>query len=206
MLRAGIWRSIDLVFTIVDLATLLVAICAVIVSLYALRVAKQNADAADEAASHSARSADAAKDSADSARQVLGIEASRAHEGHRPARPGVGAFEYHKNTRTHTQDRFFTFHVDKTYRVKGVAIIGAGRSPLSVPLVAEAGEVRVYVDTMDKPAAERLHFQFWPPAEGDPGEAWSCPCGANCDSEAPAHWEWTVAVPPPKKRNVVYAM
>jgi len=27
------------------------------------------------------------------------------------------------------------------------------------------------------PLPKALRLQFWPPAEGDPGEPWSCPCG-----------------------------
>jgi hypothetical protein len=201
--------------TVADVLTVLISLAALVVVAYsALVVARRNANAADTSAIEAGRAADASNRSADaseasaghaassaqSARQVARIEADRQHETYRPIMANGKAFQESRNPRTKELDRFFQFSLPRTFRVEGDALIGRSRTPLSISPLVEAGSVKVFVDTRNHPTVERLHLRFWPMADGDPGEHWTCPCGRPLDSGGPPHWEWYVEVP---ERRVV---
>jgi len=74
------------------------------------------------------------------------------------------------------------------------------RSPLGNGLggAFETGTVhRIFVsDDINPPKAVELHF--FPPADGDPGETWSCPCDRDAvpDVQKKGHWVVQEVVPP----------
>lgn len=150
------------------------------------------------------RSAKAAERSSEDARRVARAEVNRDHEMYRPLQ-GTATFEKVHNERTSKENLFLVFTPGRTYRLAGDAIFDAGpgreaRMPLDLSGGPARGgtPVRLFVGELtgsDAALPKALRLQFWPPAEGDPGETWSCPCGRPLDPSGELHWEWRIELP-----------
>jgi hypothetical protein len=209
------WLSIGtpLSATLRDVTTVL-AVLALIVSLVAAfytgmqgRASVRSADAAEGSLHAADRAADAAKDSAETARVLAVVEMHRLHSEYRPDLSD-GRFEAVHNPRTGQYCSFYVFTLPRGYRIRGVGVgNGGGRSDLSLDptLYAPAGhEVHAFVGDLKglkdediRAMPRRLNFRFWPPQDGDSGEHWMCPCGADVidgGGNGAGHWEHSVKV------------
>lgn len=149
------------------------------------------------------RSARAAEHSSEDARRVASAEVNRDHEMYRPLEKSA-TFERTRDERASKDVLFLRFTPGRTYRIAGDALFDAGSSrEARLPLdmgngLARAGTpVRLFIgEIASSPALPKaLRLQFWPPAEGDPGEPWSCPCGRPTDPSGAMHWEWRIELP-----------
>lgn len=151
------------------------------------------------------RSARAAEQSAKDASRVARAEVNRDHEMYRPLQGGA-TFDRALNERTGKENLFLIFTPDRTYRIGGEALFDAGLghealTPLDVGTgLAKAGAgVRLFVGELSggrgASLPKALRLRFWPPAEGDPGEPWSCQCGRPLYPSGSMHWEWRIDIP-----------
>jgi hypothetical protein len=151
------------------------------------------------------RSARAAEQSSVDARRVASAEVNRDHEMYRPLQ-STATFEKVHDQRTGKENLFLVFTPGRTYRIAGDAITDAGsgreaRMPLDLGNgLARAGTpVRLFIGELTGgkgiPLPKALRLRFWPPAEGDPGESWSCQCGRPLHPSGALHWEWRIELP-----------
>ncbi|WP_146017459.1 hypothetical protein [Verrucosispora sp. ts21] len=210
----------------IALAALVASIAALGVSIWSAYSGHQSAIAGRESAMHAGTSAKAAEAAADSSNvaaraaeksadadgKVARLELDRDHEAYRPVMPGPDGFqvvreslntvpELEKNHRL-----VYEFTPARTYRVVGEAVYRSG-SPnpmtLSMPLLCRAGvPVRIVFEdlVMEKQRSDfsMLRFKFWPPAEVDLVEHWTCRCERPLESDGAPHWEATIAVGRPQ--------
>lgn len=171
---------------------------AFIVSALALGVSwwygRRSAEAADV-------SAKAARDSADEAREVRKAENEREHRDYAPQLEDFKFF-WQRNPSTDDSGQFLTFTLTHSYRVYGDVIFDTGaRSPLGEAtgkLFAAGVPQRIPIRRSGAVAPTVLELRFFPPAAGDPGESWSCPCDRDPIADEHAkrgHWVVTRQVP-----------
>jgi hypothetical protein len=172
-----------------------VAVIALLVALWTGKSNQRSAAAAEGAEVTSRQAADAARDSAraaeaaaESAAQVSRAERDRDHEMYRPNDPRrpFGAFHWEPHFQNQAgapehHALFFTFTPPRNYRYGGrTTFATGGNGPLvSRPsMILEAGKpAKVHVDTIPaevfQSQVKELNLEFWPPADGDPGEKWT---------------------------------
>jgi hypothetical protein len=177
---------------------------AILVSVGALVVAwvygHRSAIAAD-------RSAKASEDSAADARKVRKAELEREHRDYAPQLNDL-KFEWETNPRTKEPSQFLTFTLPRTYRVYGDKLNrqpngGYSRSPIGGATgdILEAGTPqRLFISTERQKRPDEVELRFFPPAKGDPGETWSCPCDRDSMPAADgANAHWVVRLPVPAR-------
>ncbi|MGN9804471.1 hypothetical protein [Micromonospora sp. L32] len=167
-------------------------VAAVGVGIPAVVAARRSARAGEE-------SAQAAKDAARGAADVARIERAREHARLAPpAPPEIKAeIEDHPRLGADGAGLFGSITVPRDYRVKAEAVSGNARSPISLPLLLRAGthsfEIEKWPRGREEPQTEFVLVRFWPPAEVDEVEHWTCPCDRPiADGDGPGHWEWRV--------------
>jgi hypothetical protein len=197
-MQAAEWIALSGV--VVALCALAASIWAVVYNRSAARSGSKSADAAARSAQAADASAEAAARSAAEAAALTRIERERDHERLFPAPPPeipteIGGDEPRLAL-------FGTFTVPRDYRVRAHAVVGAARTPISLPVLARANQpVRFFIEHWSEgrsvPQTQMIEFEFWPPAPGDDGEDWSCPCDRP-HGEQEGHWRWRVppATPP----------
>jgi hypothetical protein len=167
------------------------------------RSAHRSAVASERSAVAAEQSAVAADKTAKAEAEVARIEAEREHERLGP--PALEKIDAH-STRQDTLQGSIT--VPHDYRVRGEAVWGNASWALNLPLLLIAGhkytfQIESWTRDRKEPEARMLRFRFWPPAETDEVEHWSCPCGRPLQeggTNSPGHWERRVPinyVPPP---------
>ncbi|MFI7547968.1 hypothetical protein [Actinoplanes sp. NPDC049599] len=191
--------------SITDWLTLVVAVLALAGSVWAIIYNRSSASSARSAVAE-------AKKAAAAAERVSQSEIDRDHEMFRPPQIGSEAFSLEVNPRTKEENLVLKFTPARTYRITGQSIEGDSHSPLSCPLFNPAGvPVRIVVDVLrphrERSAVKELRLSFWPPAQVDKRDLWTCRCGQPLESHESAHWEVTVPVvtPPRTPAEHVYS-
>jgi hypothetical protein len=101
--------------------------------------------------------------------------------------------------------------VPRDYRVQARAVTGNSYSPIGLDLLLHGGRtyrfaIEQWPPDRTESKVEYVLFRFWPPADIDGVNVWSCPCGrpvADVDERAPGHWEWRVPIDYKRRRVVV---
>jgi hypothetical protein len=161
------------------------------------------------------RSAKAAEGSAEDARRVRKAELEREHRDYAPVMKEPD-FNWDTNERSKELNQFLTFKLPNTYRVFGDTLHRQdngswSRSPIAGATgnVLEAGTPqRLYVSSERAKQPDAIELRFFPPASGDPGESWSCPCDrpSSADDHAtPGHWVIRLDVPERPEALVAWA-
>jgi hypothetical protein len=198
---------------VTDWATAVTAVVALVLSIFAFAVsiwsaisghrsakaAEKAADIAEKSMAVSAQSAKAAEvsaraaeKSADADGQLALVELSRNHQELAPVLI-ADMFKGVPHPVHDTDGLWFTFSLPRAYRVYAYVISKVGESmPVSVDpltLVPAGMKARVYVGPMEL-LPETLELRFFPPAEIDLVDQWSCRCGAevNADKDSAGHW------------------
>jgi hypothetical protein len=186
-----------------------VSIGALAVSVWTGKYNKRSAVAAEDSAATAKEAGESAKAAAESAASVARVELDRDHEAYRPQLLDAH-FEIVDNERTGGDNLFYVFTLTRSYRAAGDKLEGDSRSPLGLDLVLPAGKpIRVHVDGLrpvqDQSAVKSLHLRFWPPADADPVEWWTCRCGRPTESGNALHWEVQVPVETPPRHEPMVA-
>jgi hypothetical protein len=187
-------------------------VAAAVVAIPAWRAGKANAAAAIRAAkaaednTHAAeRAAKAAEDATAEARRLSSVEMDRRHEELSPGHSLKVTFDASPDERLRGGHRSLmaVIEVSRTYRVRAVARLGNASWDLGLPPVLLAGqpttvEVEKWPPDRTKPEAKELVLRFWPPADTDDVEPWTCRCGRPAAEgpgwEPAGHWERVVPV------------
>jgi type II secretory pathway pseudopilin PulG len=181
--------------------TTALTILAIVISLGALAVSwllgLRSARAAEKSEQH-------AKASAHAAERVARAEVDRDHEMYKPAQIGPESFVVEQNPRTNEEDLFCIFTPTRSYRISGESMNGSSPMALSMPLFNPAGvQVKVFIDVLnpirDMSSKTELRLRFWPPADVDDRDLWTCRCERPLGSHEAPHWEMTVPVATPSQ-------
>jgi hypothetical protein len=167
-------------------------------SIRAAKAAEENTQAAERAAT-------AAEDATAEARRLSSLELDRRHEELSPARSLRVEFLSESNERLRGGHRSLMAIIEssRTCRVRAVARMGNASWDLGLPLVLQAGhptrvEVEKWPPDRTEPQAKELVLRFWPPADIDQVEQWTCRCGRplveEAGSEPIGHWETVIPV------------
>jgi hypothetical protein len=178
-----------------------IALAAAILSVVALAVSwilgLRSARAAEKSERHAQASAQAAE-------RVARAEVDRDHDMYKPVQIGPESFVIERNPRSGEENLFCVFTPTRSYRITGESVEGNSHMPLSVPLFNPAGvQVRMFIDVLqpirDISSKTELRLRFWPPAEVDNRDLWTCRCDRPLGSHEGAHWEMTVPVVTPPR-------
>jgi hypothetical protein len=179
----------------------------------AVIVARSARSAAADTAAAAVRAAKVADEAVAESVRVSRLEFEKRHDELSPRKGLRVYFGTDQSTVGGTRWLWIVIEVPRTYHVRGVARGDGGSWDLGLPLVLHANRrtAKVEVEKLpadrDRSVARELVLRFWPPADGDQGEHWTCRCGRPVDADAAdetGHWE--VAVPvdyadtPPKSR------
>jgi hypothetical protein len=187
---------------LIDIATGLVALGAVVAAVVYghrnVRVADKALRIADHSSTSSRQSAQAAKQSAEAADRVAHAELERDHE---TRRPDVGGARFVWGPGSQQPRPFmYKFRVDRGYVLTAYAVYEGGASrPLEFKrIVSQAEEISIQAAQAGNDARPaRLRLLFWPPEPGSAGEQWTCPCGRPLFPPGDPHWEMYVDLPAP---------
>jgi hypothetical protein len=138
-----------------------------------------------------------ARRSAIAAESAVQIEGDREHERFAPIMP-----EHIDAYLTQARTLRGSITVGRDYRVRGETVSTGASGSLDLPVLLRAGQeyefqIEQWPPGRSEPQAEALRFRFWPPAEFDDVERWSCPCNrqtAEGTSASPAHWQRVVPI------------
>jgi hypothetical protein len=170
---------------------------AFIVAVPAWRAGRANAAAA-------VRAAKAAEDALAESRRIARLELEKRHDELSPRKGLKVYFGDDSSMIGGHRWLWVVVEVPRTYRVRAIARTGNASWDLGLPLVLHATrrtgkvEIEKWPPDRDKPEAQELVLRFWPPADVDQVEHWSCQCGRPLDgdpgSEQAGHWEVIVPV------------
>lgn len=165
---------------------------------------RRRLDRADERARLAEERASRAEEYAhEIAETSLRMERDRQHRDLRPPQPPpietvVRQDPYSADLR----GLFGSITVPRDYRVRIDAINGPSSARVNTDLLVQAEqpyefEIEKWPQDRTEPMAKELWVRFWPPAEVDKVEHWTCPCdrpSSYGDGSGPGHWEWHVPI------------
>lgn len=200
-------------------AALAVGIPSVMAARRSARAGEEAAEAARDSARTGNESAEAARDSAaaawDSAREaaaVTAIERAREHDRLGPGAPPPSGIPSDLGPKQRDSvvpaTLFGTITVPRDYRVRAEAVTDNSHSPIGLPLLLRANQpyrfaIEGWPPDRTEPRAQAVRVRFWPPADIDDVDRWTCPCDRPASEEtdrSPGHWVWLAPIqyePPP---------
>jgi hypothetical protein len=170
---------------------------ALVVAVPAWRAGRASAEAA-------VRAAGAAEEAVAESRRVALLEFEKRHDELSP-RHGLKVY-FGLEPGTHGGHRWLWTVVEtpRTYRVRGTARVGTASWDLGLPVVLHANrrtakvEIEEWPYDRDTSEVQEIVLRFWPPADVDQVERWTCRCGRPLDGDPASadagHWEVIVPV------------